>query len=151
MLSQTQSTRNATGKCARTHTYTKINHCHDRTLCLPHHTHTDTHLVQGISKADQVWTCFFYYALMNGMTCNQKHPNACVSGLEDSFKKKKIIYTIFFFSQENGIQFTLQLWCEASHYRSRSDAQWEDILDVEHWICVLKKKRKKNNNNNLTS
>lgn len=109
MLSQTQSTRNATGKCARTHTYTKINHCHDRTLCLPHHTHTETHLVQGISKADQVWTCFFYYALMNGMTCNQKHPNACVSGLEDSFKKKKLYTQFFFFSQENGIQFTLQL------------------------------------------
>lgn len=68
-------------------THTLINHCNDRTLCLPHHTHTETHLVQGISKADQVWTCFFYYALMNGMTWNQKHPNACVSGLEDSFKK----------------------------------------------------------------
>lgn len=52
----------------------QINHCHDRTFHSPDHKHTETHLVQGVSKGDQVWTCYFYYALLNGITQNQKHP-----------------------------------------------------------------------------
>lgn len=40
-----------------------------------------THLIT------QVWTCFFYYALLNGISWNQKHPHL-VTALGDLKKKK---------------------------------------------------------------
>lgn len=41
-----------------------------------------THLIT------QVWTCFFYYALLNGISWNQKHPHL-VTALGDLKKRKE--------------------------------------------------------------
>lgn len=62
--------------CKNLFIYTKliiamIEHC----AHLITHTYRDTFSFCGVLKADQVWTCYFYYALPNGITWNQKHPH----------------------------------------------------------------------------
>ncbi len=76
MLSHTQPTQNATCKyTVKIFIYTKLTIAMiERTLTWSH-TYRDMFSFCGVLKADQVWTCYFYYALPNGITWNQKHPH----------------------------------------------------------------------------